>query len=86
MLNCKEFSQLAFDGLDRPLSLWERASMTMHRLMCPACNIIRKQIDIMRNGCRYVPSDNPDEADESCVLPDDAKRRIKRILLETRKS
>jgi hypothetical protein len=85
MLSCKEYSQLVSEELDRPLSLWDRASMAMHRLMCPPCTVIRKQIDLLREGCRYVPSDNPDETDERCVLPDEARQRIKTILRETHK-
>ncbi|MGD9006518.1 MAG: zf-HC2 domain-containing protein [Desulfobacteraceae bacterium] len=86
MLNCKEFSQLVSEGLDRPLSMWDRASMAMHRLMCPPCNTIRKQIDMLRQTCRYIPSDSPDETDETCILPDDARMRIKKVLRQTPKS
>jgi hypothetical protein len=86
MLNCKEFSRLVSEELDRSLSLWDRASMAMHRLVCPPCDMIRKQIDILRKNCRYVPSDNPDETDKSCVLPDDARMRIKKVLRETYKT
>lgn len=86
MLNCIEFSRLVSEGLDRPLSMWERASMAMHRLICPPCNMIRKQVDMLRKTCRYMPSDNPDETDNTCVLPDDARMRIQKVLRETLKS
>lgn len=86
MLNCKEYSQLVSEGLDRPLSLLDRVSMAMHRLMCPPCNMIRKQIDELRKACRFMPSDNPDETDKICVLPDDARTRIKKVLREIPKS
>jgi hypothetical protein len=86
MLNCKEFSQLVSEGFDRPLSMWDRISMAMHRLICPPCNRIRKQIDMMRKSCRYTPSDNLDETDITCILPDDARMRIKKAIREMPKS
>jgi hypothetical protein len=86
MLNCKEFSRLVSEGLDRPLSMWDRIILVMHRLMCPPCNIIRKQVDVLRQTCRYIPSDSPDEKDETCILPDDARMRIKKVLREIPKS
>ena len=86
MLNCKDYAQLVSEGLDRPLSLWDRVSMTTHRLMCPPCNLIKQQIDSLRKACRFVPSDNPDEIDKNCVLSDDACMRIKKALREQQKS
>ncbi len=86
MLNCKEFSRLVSEGLDRPLSMWDRASMAMHRLICPPCNMIRKQIGMLRKTCRYMPSDSSDETGETCILPDDARMRIKKVLRDMPKS
>ena len=86
MLNCKEFSRLLSEGLDRPLSTWDRASMAMHRLICPPCNMIRKQIDMLRKTCRYLPSDSSDGTDETCILPDDVRMRIKKMLRDVPKS
>ncbi len=85
MLNCKEYSRLVSEGLDRPLSLLDRASMTIHRLICPPCNLIKEQIEELRKACRYMPSDSPDETDQTCVLSDDARMRIKKVLRETSK-
>jgi hypothetical protein len=86
MLNCKEYSRLVSEGLDRPLSIWDRASMAIHRLVCPPCNLIKKQIAELREVCRYVPSDSPDETDQICVLPDEARMQIKKALRQTTKS
>jgi hypothetical protein len=86
MLNCKEFSRLVSEGFDRPLSMLDRASMAMHRLMCPPCNLLRKQIDMLRQTCRYTPSGGSDETDGSCMLPDDARMRMKKLLREIPKS
>lgn len=86
MLNCKEFSQLVSEGFDRPLSMWDRASIAMHRLMCPPCKVIKKQIDMLRKSCRYIPSDDPDATDITCDLPDDARKRIKKVISETPRS
>jgi hypothetical protein len=86
MLNCKDYAQLVSEGLDRPLLLWDRVSMTLHRLMCPPCNLIKRQIDSLRKACRSVPSENPDEIDKTCVLPTDARMHIKKVLREHTKS
>jgi hypothetical protein len=48
--------------------------------------MIRKQINALRKACRHMPSDNPDETDKTCVLPEDARMRIKKVLRETPKS
>lgn len=86
MLNCKEYSRLVSEGLDRPLSMWDRAIMTIHRLICPPCNLTKKQIEELRKTCRCMPSDNPDETDKTCVLPDDVRVRIKKVIREIPKS
>ena len=80
MLNCRDYAQLVSEGLDRPLSWWDKVSMSLHRVMCPPCNLIKKQIDGLRKACQFVPSDDPAEKDISCALPDDARLRIKKVL------
>lgn len=82
MLNCKEFSRLVSKGLDRPLPKWDRARMAIHRLICPPCNMIRKQIEMLHQTCRYMPSGSSDGTDATCILPDDARMRIKKVLRE----
>ena len=86
MLNCQEYSQLVSEAMDRPLSLWDRVSMSMHRLICPPCNVIKKQIDGLRKACRHTPSENHDESDPACMLPEDARMRIKKVLRDLPKS
>lgn len=86
MLNCKEYSRLVSEGMDRPLSLWDRVCMSMHRLLCPPCDMIKKQIDGLRKACRFTPPENQDENDPSCMLPEDARMRIKKVLRDLPKS
>lgn len=80
MINCKEYSQLVSKELDRPLPLWERLSVKMHGWICPACHHVKKQLDTLRQACRFAPSDKSCETDQNCVLPDDACLRIKAAL------
>lgn len=79
MLNCKEFSTLASERLDRPLSLWDRVSIKMHRIMCPPCRRIQIQLEAIRNACHCIPEEDTD-AGQPCRLPDDARLRIKDAL------
>lgn len=79
MLNCKEFSALVSERLDRPLSFWDRVSIKMHRIMCPACHRIQIQLEAIRNACHCIPEEDTDTG-EQCRLPDDARLRIKDAL------
>lgn len=85
MINCKEHSRLASEGMDRPLSFWDHLGVRIHRLICPACKRLKAQLDAIRLACRLIPS----ESDESqardpnhVVLPKEACRRIKAALRE----
>ena len=50
MLTCKEASRLISLGLDRDLSLAQRASLRLHLAMCTACTKLKTQFDFMRNA------------------------------------
>jgi hypothetical protein len=76
MLNCKEFSALVSERLDRPLSFWDKMAIRLHCIMCPACNHIQAQLETLSNACRCIPGSDT-EVEEQCHLPDDVRLRIK---------
>lgn len=58
---CKEVHRLVSEGLDRNLSLIERARMRMHLLVCRACQNFERQMNLIRAAMRQieVPLDDP---------------------------
>lgn len=58
---CKEVHRLVSEGLDRNLSLIERARMRMHLLVCRACQNFDRQMNLIRRAMRQieVPLDDP---------------------------
>ena len=80
MIDCKEYSKLVSKGLDTPLSFWDKVSAKMHRWICPACKHVQKQLELLRQACRYTPSEVECEEDQSVTLPDEACSRIKAAL------
>jgi predicted anti-sigma-YlaC factor YlaD len=51
---CKEVHRLTSEGLDRELSLVERARMQMHLLVCDACRSFTDQMQLIRNAMRRL--------------------------------
>ena len=51
-LSCRKASRLISDGLDRPLTRYERVSLGFHLLMCGNCRRFRQQMQILRDGIR----------------------------------
>ncbi len=43
MISCKKAAKLICEGLDRPLSFWERVQLRFHVMMCSACKAFQKQ-------------------------------------------
>jgi predicted anti-sigma-YlaC factor YlaD len=54
MLNCKEASALMSQALDRRLSLWERANLRLHLLVCEGCRRFERQMALLRTACRRL--------------------------------
>jgi len=79
MINCKEYAKLTSQSMDHRLSLWDWASIKIHQMICPPCNLIRKQFDVLRNACRQMPSDET-SPDMDGRLSNDACERIKAVL------
>jgi len=51
---CKEVHRLTSEGLDRELSLIERARMRMHLLVCGACRNFTGQMHLIRRAMRQM--------------------------------
>lgn len=54
MPTCKEVHCLVSEGLDRDLSLIERARMRMHLLVCRACQNFDNQMHLIRRAMRQI--------------------------------
>jgi len=54
MPTCKEVHRLVSEGLDRDLSLIERARMRMHLLVCRACQNFDNQMHLIRRAMRQI--------------------------------
>jgi hypothetical protein len=59
MITCKEASRLISEGLDRNLSVAERAKLRVHVAICVACDRLTRQLDFLRRAAREYPG--PDE-------------------------
>jgi hypothetical protein len=80
MINCKDYAILVSQQLDRPITFWDKVLIKLHQMICPPCNQIQKQFTSIREACRWIPCDEADADQEGCVLPDDARMRIKAAL------
>jgi predicted anti-sigma-YlaC factor YlaD len=57
---CKEVHRLTSEGLDRDLSVIERARVRMHLLVCNACRIFNAQMQLLRRAMHQLPIPEPD--------------------------
>ncbi len=80
MINCKEYSILASEDLDRNLSFWERVSVRFHQIICPPCDLFRQQLNSIRTACRAAQTKDGTIDPEACRLPDDVRERIKTVI------
>jgi len=51
---CKEVHRLTSEGLDRKLSMIERARMRLHLLVCDACRNFTGQMQLIRRAMRRM--------------------------------
>jgi predicted anti-sigma-YlaC factor YlaD len=59
---CREVHRLVSEGMDRELSLVERARMRLHLMVCTACTRFSGQMDLLRRAMRQMPPlDEPRE-------------------------
>ena len=77
MLNCKTVSELTSVDQHRSLSLFERVSMTIHRMICAPCSAYKKQMDVMNEQLFEIKDV---DIKTKTVLSDDARRRIQEKL------
>jgi hypothetical protein len=60
-LTCKEASRLISQGLDRELTLGQRASLKLHLAVCDACTRVKAQFDFIRRALSsYGAADRDD--------------------------
>ena len=82
MINCKEHSKLVSENMDRKLSIWERVSVRLHQILCPPCDLFRKQLETIREACRTAKMTGGASDPEECRLPDDVQARMKKVIKE----
>lgn len=51
---CREIHQLVSEGMDRPLTLVERARMRLHLVVCDACTRFDAQMLLIRRAMRRL--------------------------------
>ena len=49
-LTCREASRLLSEGLDRDLSIADRARLKLHLTLCDACIQLKSQFEFMRRA------------------------------------
>lgn len=57
---CKEVHRLTSEGLDRELSMIERARVQMHLLVCIACRNFTDQMELIRRAMRRLGGSDGD--------------------------
>jgi hypothetical protein len=61
-ISCKEASRLISLGLDRRLSIAQRAALRLHLALCDACTRVKAQLDFLRRALStYSESGQSDE-------------------------
>jgi predicted anti-sigma-YlaC factor YlaD len=61
---CREVHRLTSEGLDRELSVVERARIQMHLLVCAACRNFTDQMNLIRRAMRQLAPEKPDQDDK----------------------
>lgn len=79
-VNCQGYAELVSKKMDQPLTLWEKALMKIHEVVCPPCENVEPQFETIAEACRHLPSDEAYEKDASAVLPQSTCDRIKAAL------
>jgi len=53
-MKCKEVTRLVSQGLDRELTLGERAALRLHFALCEGCRNVEKQFEFLRRAVRRL--------------------------------
>jgi hypothetical protein len=72
MISCRRATRLISDGLDRPLSWFQRLFLGLHLLGCRACGRFRRAARWLHGSLRSVTRD--------VRLPADARQRLQEAL------
>jgi hypothetical protein len=80
MINCKEHATLISRSSDQSIPFWKWVSMKIHQFLCPSCRQAWRQIDTIRNACRFTPDDAALADMEGKQLSDEACQQIKSVL------
>lgn len=79
-IDCRRFTRLASRRMDGPTTVRERIAYRVHRMMCTLC---RQQDRRMRRlGDVIELAAREQRFDADAMLPDDAKDRIRRRVLD----
>lgn len=70
MLNCKQASQLASQGMDEKLSYWKNIMLKMHLLLCRRCASFTRQLAFLREASRHYRNSR------DLRLTENARKRI----------
>ncbi|HYD63025.1 MAG TPA: zf-HC2 domain-containing protein [Noviherbaspirillum sp.] len=60
---CKEVHRLTSEGLDRELTMVERARVQMHLMVCNACRNFTDQMNLIRKAMRKLGPDGGKDAE-----------------------
>jgi hypothetical protein len=55
-LTCRDASRLLSDGLDKDLSIADRARLRLHLTLCDACIQLKAQFEFMRRALKTFAS------------------------------
>lgn len=80
MITCEKSAKLICEGLDRPLSFWERVQLRFHVTMCSACKAFQKQNEALLR--LFEQRFQKLSATRTETLPEDACERLKRRIQE----
>lgn len=58
---CREVHRLTSEGLDRELSMVERARIRIHLLVCTACRNFTDQMRLIRQAMRQLTPDDEND-------------------------
>jgi len=64
---CREVHRLTSEGLDRELSVVERARVRMHLLVCAACRNFTDQMNLIRKAMRQLAPDVDRDKDDNAL-------------------
>jgi hypothetical protein len=60
-LTCKEASRIISGGLDRDLSVAQRAALRYHLVVCDACTQLKAQFEFMRKALAALAGRHGDQ-------------------------